>query len=365
MDSLNKSKPVRVVMLGLGLETTTGIATVVKNWIGSGYDSKVSLRYISTNGNQIPGQNLRKFFEAIYAYVRLVLVTPWTDVVHLHIAMQGSFWRKLFPFWWSKLAGRRVIVHLHGSNTKDYYAEGSRWRRFCMRKLFERADVAMVLSKQWKDWIEEICGHRPRIEVVLNTAPLRSPTNRQNRKLCTITLMGRLGERKGTWDLLQSFALLARKFPDVRLCLPGDGEIERAREMVSSLDLEDKVDIPGWVSGVRQDAIWEATDIYCLPSYNEGLPGSVLEGMSAGLPVVSTPVGGISEAVIDGETGFLVNPGDVQSLTRALESLVGSYELRQRMGEAGRNHLLEKFDIDVIVNQVVEIQESLRDLKIS
>ena len=359
MASLSNSRLVRVTMMGLGLNTTTGIATVVKNWLSVGYGQQVKFRYISTNHSQVPGQRLRKLVEAFWAYSRLVVLTPWTDVVHLHLAMQGSFWRKMFPFWWSKCTGRPVILHLHGSNTKDYYAAGSPWRKFFMRKMFERADVAMVLSRQWEEWVGSICRRTPQVEVVLNTAPQREPVNRQGRELCTITLMGRLGQRKGTWDLLQSFALLVPQFPALRLCLPGDGELDRARDMVSQLGLEDRVEIPGWVSGSVQDAIWVKTDICCLPSYNEGLPGSVLEGMSAGLPVVSTPVGGIAEAVLDGDTGFLVEPGDVQALTGALESLASDEALRQSMGDAGRVHLLEKFDLQAIVDQVVGIQESL------
>jgi glycosyltransferase involved in cell wall biosynthesis len=359
MASLSKSRPVRVTMMGLGLNTTTGIATVVKNWLSVGYGQQVKFRYISTNQSQVPGQRLRKLCESLWAYGRLIALTPWTDVVHLHLAMQGSFWRKVFPFWWSKSTGRKVILHLHGSNTKDYYAEGSSLRKFFMRKMFERADVVMVLSRQWKDWVASICQRTPQVEIVLNTAPQREPVERKGRKYCTITLMGRLGQRKGTWDLLQSFALLTPQFPYLRLCLPGDGDLDRARDMVSQLGLEEKVEIPGWVSGSAQDAIWDKTDICCLPSYNEGLPGSVLEGMSAGLPVVSTPVGGIAEAVLDGETGFLVEPGDVQALTGALESLVTDEGLRGTMGEAGRAHLLKKFDLQTIVDQVVKIQESL------
>jgi len=356
---MSASKKTRVTMMGLGLSTTTGIATVVKNWLGAGYDQQVDFCYLSTNDSQVPGQKFRKLFEALRSYLALMGRTLKTDVVHLHLAMQGSFWRKQFPFWWSKLWRKSVIVHLHGSNTKDYYADGCACRRWLMRKMFEHADVSMLLSRQWEDWLRSICKREPRIEIVLNTAPKRKPVSREGREICTITLMGRVGQRKGTWDLLQAFQGLVKRHPHLRLCLPGDGELEKARGMVKEMKLEGVVEIPGWVSGATQDAVWEKTDIYCLPSYNEGLPGSVLESMSAGLPVVSTPVGGIAEAVLEGKTGFLVEPGDVSKLASVLDELASSAELRTQMGNAGKAHLEDHFDLDQIVQQVVTIQESL------
>ena len=141
--------------------------------------------------------------------------------------------------------------------------------------------------------------------------------------------------------------------------LPGDGEIDEVKALIEQRGLQEVIEVPGWVSGAAQDALWNRTDVYTLPSYNEGLPGSVLEAMSAGLPCVSTPVGGIPEAVRDGETGYLVEPGDVDGLAQALATLVADETLRLRMGEAGLALLESKFDIDKIVDQVGMLQEHL------
>ncbi len=90
----------------------------------------------------------------------------------------------------------------------------------------------------------------------------------------------------------------------------------------------------------------EKADLFVLPSHAEGLPMTVLEAMGAGLPVVSTRVGGIPEAVVDGETGILLEPGDVVCLAAALRTLAEDPGLRARMGVAGRDRVREKFSTD-------------------
>jgi glycosyltransferase involved in cell wall biosynthesis len=174
-----------------------------------------------------------------------------------------------------------------------------------------------------------------------------------------------LGKRKGTYDLLEAFESLVKRQPNARLVLPGDGEVDEIKALVKEKGLEDVVEVPGWVSGAAQDELWNRTDVYTLPSYNEGLPGSVLEAMSAGLPCVSTPVGGIPEAVLDNQTGYLVDAGDVAGLEKALERLVADEDLRLRMGKEGNNLLETKFNIDRIVGQVVRLQEKLSGIETS
>jgi len=353
------SRKVRVAMLGLGIHTTTGIATVVRNWISVGYDQRVDLHYISTNDSQVPGQKLRKLWECTRAYLKLMWLKPRVDVVHIHMAMYGSFWRKQLPFYWARLWRRKTIIHLHGSEFKQFYAQGGWLRKLLIRNMFSKASACMLLSEQWRDWLNSICTRPPNIEIVYNTATERETPDRSGREVVTITLMGRLGKRKGTYDLIDAFQSLLQKHPQARLVLPGDGEVDEVRALIQERGLTDVVEVPGWVSGEAQAALWNRTDIYNLPSYNEGLPGSVLEAMSAALPCVSTPVGGIPEAVIDGETGYLVEAGDVPGLEAALEKLVVDQALRLKMGAAGHALLEQKFNINRIVDQVATLQEDL------
>jgi glycosyltransferase involved in cell wall biosynthesis len=92
-------------------------------------------------------------------------------------------------------------------------------------------------------------------------------------------------------------------------------------------------------------AAYADAEVFCLPSWWEAMPLSVLEAMAAGLPVVASAVGGLPEMVSDGETGFLVAPGDAAGLGDALARLVADPALRARMGAAGRRRARERFDL--------------------
>jgi glycosyltransferase involved in cell wall biosynthesis len=99
--------------------------------------------------------------------------------------------------------------------------------------------------------------------------------------------------------------------------------------------------------------------LYALPSYNEGLPMSVLEAMAAGLPVLATPVGGIPEAVSDGVEGFLVAPGDVAALAARLAQLLQDDGLAQRMGAAARRKVETTFSSQAVLPHVEKMYQEL------
>jgi glycosyltransferase involved in cell wall biosynthesis len=114
-------------------------------------------------------------------------------------------------------------------------------------------------------------------------------------------------------------------------------------------------------AGFRADAAAALgeTDALVLPSWIEGLPLVVLEGMAVGQPVVATAVGGTPEAVVDGETGLLVPPRDVPALAGALEQLLGDDDLRRRLGEAGRSRVESHFAASAMTQRILEIYDEL------
>jgi glycosyltransferase involved in cell wall biosynthesis len=91
--------------------------------------------------------------------------------------------------------------------------------------------------------------------------------------------------------------------------------------------------------------------VFVLASIWEGLPGSVLEAMAAGLPVVGTNVNGIREIVVPGQTGLLVPPDDADALAEALDALLSDADLRARMGRRGRDRAASEFSIDALVDR--------------
>jgi glycosyltransferase involved in cell wall biosynthesis len=169
-----------------------------------------------------------------------------------------------------------------------------------------------------------------------------------------IASVGRLHPVKGFANLLTAMKSIHARFPDVFLWLVGDGEQRTALEaQVRQLGLENVVVF----AGMRRDIpeILTAVDIFTLASHVEGMPNAVLEAMAAGLPVVATQVGGVPEIVVDGQTGLLVPPADVQALARGLLTLIEDAPLRQRFGVAGRQRVFKRFDIAVTRQKTVDL----------
>jgi glycosyltransferase involved in cell wall biosynthesis len=196
--------------------------------------------------------------------------------------------------------------------------------------------------------------------VIYNPVQLPSTiTPFETRETHTLLFLGRLGERKGSYDLLRAVASISDDFPDLKLLMGGDGEIEKIRVEAQRLGIADKVELLGWVRGPDKTALLTRASVYVLPSYNEGLPMSVLEAMAAGLPVISTPIGGIPEAVTDGVEGNLVKPGDVDAFSAALRRLLSDPSLRRQMGEAARLKVETVFSMDRIVPQIEALYREL------
>jgi glycosyltransferase involved in cell wall biosynthesis len=172
-----------------------------------------------------------------------------------------------------------------------------------------------------------------------------------------LTHVGRFAPPKNHALLIEAFAQLRTHTP-LYLLLVGGGELEDAvRQQVVELGLQDRVRF----LGVRADvpAILNASDLFVLSSRWEGNPLSVMEAMAAGLPVVSTAVGGVPELVREGETGLLVPSGDAAALARALQALVDDPARREAMGKAARQHAITHFDIRHTVRQYETLYERL------
>ena len=127
--------------------------------------------------------------------------------------------------------------------------------------------------------------------------------------------------------------------------IAGDGAVEEARAKATEMGMGERVAIPGWVEPEDVARLIASADILVLPSFAEKLPVSVIEGMAAGLAVVSSPVGAVEDIIVHGETGLLVSPGDVDALTKALVRLVEDPDLRKRLGKNAEAVHRERLDL--------------------
>ena len=354
------SNKYKVLMFGPGLKVMGGISSVVNEWLEAGIEQKLDLKYIPTLKDGRPGRYLGKFSDAVKAYSRMLIeIMRPVDIVHIHLSSYMSFYRKLIIFWIVKTRGIKTIVHLHGSMFKEFYKNGPAIQKNLIKWMFNKSDAIIVLSETWHQFVSEISTNSNIYIIHNGVSPKKFHTKKSiNKKRITITFMGRLGKRKGTYDLIDVFTRLSTEFPDVELLLGGDGDIEEVKNLVDRKGLSNRIHVLGWLSGPEKLKVFANSDIYTLPSYNEGLPVSILEAMASGLPIVSTHVGGIPEAVIDNKNGFLVQPGDIDTLYICLSELCRSKQLRQKMGQASVELASQKFDVKELIDALITVYKN-------
>lgn len=205
---------------------------------------------------------------------------------------------------------------------------------YCRSQLYRWVGV-----EQWPKIEEVHCGLEPEFHAGHVSPP---PSNHQ------LVCIGRLCEQKGQLLLVQAAAQLAKTRRDFKIILAGDGELRAPIEaLIQQHKLQDLVTITGWISSEVVRELLVASRAMVLPSFAEGLPVVVMEALSLQRPVITTSIAGIPELVENQQTGWLIKPGSIDDLVRAMnEALDTPQATLLRYGEVGRARVLERHDID-------------------
>ncbi len=360
---MSQKKP-KVFMIGPSLKTQGGISSVLDIY-SRNFRELLNLRFISSYCGRSRIMDVVMFAVAFFRvlWASLFSVSP---IFHIHMASKGSYLRKSILARSCLAFGHRLILHIHGSMFDQFVENAAPEKKKKIITLLNRADLVIVLSGSWLSFFEKYVPAE-RLRIIYNPSStyrsgyykLYKTGNAQagGRPVMQVLFMGRFGRRKGVYDLIRAAAKL-REVP-FKLNMYGDGEIEKVRELVEKENLKEKVSVSGWVSHSKIREIYEKADVMVLPSYAEGLPMSLLEAIGEGLPVVSTRVGGIPEAIEDGRNGFLIEPGDVEALADRLRMLLTSPELVERMGRESLEIAREKFSTERIGQELQELYHEL------
>lgn len=349
----------QIVMVGTDPQTMGGVAAVVNVYREGGLFSQYPVRYLSTHRDGGAGAKLGAAARALLQFAGLLL-RGQVSLLHCHTASRNSFWRKTPFFLLAFLFRVPAILHLHGGEFHLFYEkESGALQRRLIRYIYDHAAHVIVLSERWRQWVRGI-SRNPHISVIYNPVLLPQPVPDWSQRVPGRTLFfGRLGRGKGVYDLLAAARALKEGHPALQLALGGDGEVEQARAAAAELGLDGQTSFLGWVRGEQKLGALRQASIYTLPSYNEGMPMSILEAMAYGLPVLATPVGGIPEVISDGVEGFLVAPGDVAALAQRWAQLLDDPQLAQRMGEAARRKVAATFSTEAVLPRLGQLYQSL------
>lgn len=270
------------------------------------------------------------------------------DVVHSH-----EFTMAIYGAAAANRANARHVITMHGGL---YYANA--WRRRAALHWAARRSAALVgVSDATASALRQNLGiDASKIHVVPNGIPLRTGVRARLRSELAlapgellIVSVGNLYAVKGHAVLIEALAKL-RERSEWRVAIAGRGEEEpRLRAQAAALGIGDRVHLLGFRDDVAD--ILAAGDVFTMPSLSEGLPLALVEGMSFGLPVVVTRVGGVPEVVTDGVEGSIVPPSDAGALASALGALLQDEPRRHQMGAAARTRAIRDYALTTMADR--------------
>lgn len=265
---------------------------------------------------------LNKIWYFVYHYVYFFFVLLFdrrVRIVHIHTADGPSFERKSAMMRLAKKMGKKVILHMHAASFHEYYnrSQKKKW-------IFDNVNLCdrlIVLSPWWKKYFLDLGIDKNKITILNNIVDVppkvqyRDPSNP-----IRFTFLGHLGKRKGIWDFLRVIDNHQNELREKFIFRFGGNGLEKEiSEYISTHGISDLAIFEGWVNGEKKTELLKWADIFVLPSYNEGLPISILEALAFGMPIISTPVGGIPEVVKHGVNGMIVEPGSDSQIWDAIQ----------------------------------------------
>lgn len=227
--------------------------------------------------------------------------------------------------------GIPVFVAVRGEPTLEYYTP---LLRFISKTLFVKAKGVIVQTERMKEYFPRYLRRKCiKLPNSLGSDFLQIPDDRIPNN--TIVTVGRCNENKNQKMLIDAFAKISDKYPNVDVVIYGEGESRGTLlEYIDRIGFTDRISMPGDVNGVKE--LIKNSLMFVLTSDTEGMPNALMEAMALGIPVISTdcPCGGPAELIHSGENGILIPVGDTDALAKEMKRLLDDVELRQRIGNA-------------------------------
>ena len=373
---LNMGGPaIHVSNLAQGLETRGYHTTLVAGSLARGEDSMSFVaERLGVSVVSVPDiQREVSLLHDARSVVRLaeLIRSERPHILHTHTAKAGAIARAA-----SLLAGDarpRLVLHtFHGHVLKGYFdATRTALFRQVERTLARASDVLVAVSPEVRNELVELgVAPREKFVVIRLGIPLEErlddPTADEDyRRLYGIPSgafvvgwVGRMTGVKDTGAVLEIVNATRERGVDAVLCMVGDGpDRERLEQMAHELGIARACYFVGYQEDVA--GYYRLFDAFVLPSVNEGTPVSAIESLASRTPVVANRVGGVPDVVRDGIDGFLVEPGDIEGAAEKLEVLARNPELRARLGEAGRERVLDRYSVPRLVDDVDRLYRAL------
>jgi len=301
--------------------------------------------------------------------VKIIIYRP--DIAHYPIT---SYWNLEKSLLFLKIAGvfgAKKVGHLHGGAFVDFWSNIRELRKKINLNELNRLDVLIVASNYWKKMLQERCNIKTRIEILYNPINKSFETkalkfNDHNSDI--ILFMGEIDIVKGVLDIIESANVVLNSM-ECRFFLAGmiqkRGDLNKCKSLIKNYNLKNKVYITGKITEEEKMNLFRKASIFLFPSYFENFPLVAIEAATAGLAIITTPVGALPEFFEHNKSAIYVEPGNTKQIREAVIDLLGNPEKRKRLGKAARRVFEEKLSRNMIMKQLdnvyIEVLKNVRD----
>ena len=313
------------------------------------------VKYFSLNATK------RSQYPAAIPRLRKLLESEEVDVLQAHLFYAGLISVCTKPL---KRRTKFAIMRHHTSVVRML---GSPIHAYLDRWMARRADHLLTVSNAARDYMRDVDNIDRQIEVVYLGFDFSRFAPNENARVSfrkemgfdaddvVIGYVGNFAPGKGHLQLVEAFSEIAAAVPNAKLLFIGRGELKEVSDALKRLSLSEKVFFGGWQDDVSR--CLNAMDVFVQPSLSEAFSQVLIEAMGVGLPVVATDVGGANEVIVDGENGFLIEPGDPGAIAARVISLLNDVELSRCIAAKGQATVLERFTVQHMVDQQFKLYE--------
>ena len=335
-----------------------GIATVVDGYYGSKLEEDYKVTYIESYTDK---NKLFKLLKGIKAWIDFAYLIrkDKPDLVHIHSSFGPSFYRKMPIINMAYKHNIAIVNHIHGSAIDEFYFKASDKKKNLVRKVYGKCDIIITLAKKWQEDILKIVPDK-KVLVVPNYTELKEKVPATESLYShTILFFGVITKEKGCYIIPEVMKRVIEVDDKASCIICGEGDIDIIKDFASKLGILDRIEFPGWVRGDKKDEIFRRGRILFLPSHMEAMPMTILEGMSYGLPIVSTNVGGIPSIVENGENGILCDIDDVRSMSDAIIHYLTDSADWKKVSKANLKKVKDEYTLEKHIKRVEAIYSEL------
>jgi len=286
------------------------------------------------------------------------------QIVQVFTCTYWGYWRNWIYILIGRTFRRKTIFHLLGAIDLFYYEVGN-IQRILLRKSFNSADCYLLQSPQLERWLKQFSGKT--VIGLWNGIDFTKIQTKSSPSLRLITsfegnvgiTIGNLSLNKGIVDIISVLAKIKEEGIIIGWIFIGRGDLPFYSKFAEEKGVSQQIFFMGEVEEAIKWQMLHHSDFFCLPSYAEGQPISIIEAMACGLPIISTRVGSIPEMIQDGVTGFLIIPGDVFELKNAVLNLKNNPLLYESMGANSLRICHERHNIQFLYTALKELYINL------